>query len=287
MQQWQPHSDKTTPSPRARGRWQRIQNPVLSEVLAREAVGNAYSTLRFWKSSCARPLAANTAPCAFGSPRARGRRQRRQHLAHSQALVREAVGSGYSTLRSSKSSCARPLATNTAACAFASPRARGRLKWIQQPALSQVLVREAVGDGCSILRFRKSSCARPLATDTASCAFASPFARGRWQRILHPALSQVLVRASVGNGCSILRFLKSLCARPLATDTASCAFASPCSRGRWQRIQHPALSQVSLREAVGKGYSILRPFTAPFSSLPIYLHFCIFPRSLLRSSRLR
>jgi len=167
VQQWQPHSDKTTPSPRARGRWQRIQNPVLSEVLAREAVGNAYSTLRFWKSSCARPLAANTAPCAFGSPRARGRRQRRQHLAHSQALVREAVGSGYSTLRSSKSSCARPLATNTAACAFASPRARGRLKWIQHPALSQVLVREAVGNGYRILRFRKSSCARPLALDAA------------------------------------------------------------------------------------------------------------------------
>ena len=66
---------------------------------------------------------------------------------------------------------------------------RGRQQRLATAAIGKVLMREAVGNGYSILRFRKSSCARPLAKDTASCAFASPWARGRWQRIQHPALS--------------------------------------------------------------------------------------------------
>ena len=53
-------------------------------------------------------------------------------------------------------------------------RAKGGM---QHPALSEVLLREAAGIGCSILRFRESSCVRPMVTDTASCAFGSPRSR--------------------------------------------------------------------------------------------------------------
>ena len=188
--------------------------------------------LRIRKSLCARPLATDTASCTFGSPSARGRWQRIQNPVLSEVLVREAVGNGFSILRPRKSSCARPLATDTASCAFTSLLARGCWQQIQHSSLSEVLVRGAVGNGFRILRSRKSSCARPLAMHAAPCAFASP------------------VREAVGNGYSTLRFWKSSCARPLATDTASCAFGNPRARGRWQRIKHPSLSQVLVREAV-------------------------------------